>query len=631
MKHELLYETQAQFNTAQGNSGNVTSIVPGVAFIDEIDSVRFNKTDDDVTIVYDVRDISTPTKMFNAAGVKTGIKEVFVDGTRIDIEDFTDTYQFEATGLHTVLIRYANLTTYPDSAFTQCTNIINIKLPDSLTKLGRYIFYGCTGFKKFVYPKNVRNIPAHCFHGCSNLERIYFKGVISINHTGDQGHQFQFQGCSRLKHVYFDSIQQICSGSFYGTKNEELFYHPCSQSKEGHLYIAGEEVFDIIIPEGVGSISHSNFAFYKYLTGVTFSSTITYLGYSAFYKCSGLRSLTLPPNLRSMGEMTFYGCSGITGDLVLPDTLTGTSKSVFAGCSGIQSLTLSSGMTSINDNVFQNCSSISNTLVIPSSITSIGQQAFAGCSSISGDLIIPDSVKSIGASGFSGCTNIENVVATALTADVAGAVFANLKDNANVTLKTTGWVWHSAIYPGVYNNVNLSCGGVTRGAGNRARVNNLIINGGGFTTDYNPGTARYNSPYDSAIIKVSGNLNAVNQGIYMHSGVYSKLKFFETMGSFTGQFSGLVRLETDLDSNGCIFHLVKNGIACNPEQVAVAFSRITKIYVGDGSSEESDQAIYDLYAEDTGAGGWNDQTEGGTSYMSKLDLWYNYHGEFREE
>ena len=43
MKHELLYETQAQFNTAQGNSGNVTSVTPGVAYIKETGSIpHFN-------------------------------------------------------------------------------------------------------------------------------------------------------------------------------------------------------------------------------------------------------------------------------------------------------------------------------------------------------------------------------------------------------------------------------------------------------------------------------------------------------------------------------------------------------------------------------------------------------------
>ena len=33
MKHELLYETQSDFTAAQGNSGNVTSVTPGVAYI----------------------------------------------------------------------------------------------------------------------------------------------------------------------------------------------------------------------------------------------------------------------------------------------------------------------------------------------------------------------------------------------------------------------------------------------------------------------------------------------------------------------------------------------------------------------------------------------------------------------
>lgn len=623
MKHEILYETQAQFTAAEGNSGNVTSITPGVAYIVETGTVpHFNKVYDNVTIVYNVTDASSPTKLFNVNGVKTGAKEVFVDGNRINVDDFTSEYQFETAGLHSVLIRYENLTTYPDSAFTQCTNIVNIKLPNSLTKLGKYCFHGCTGIKKFVYPKNVRNIPTQCFYNCTNLERIYFKGIISINHSGDQGHNKQFQGCSKLKHVYFDSIQQICSGSFYGTKNEDWFYHPCSQSKEGHLYIAGEEVFDITIPEGVTSINHSNFAFYKYLTAVTFSSTVTYIGNASFYKCSGLTSLVLPPNLRTMGEMTFYGCSGITGSLVLPNSLTSTSKSVFAGCSSIQHLTLTSSMTSINDGMFLNCRSISNTLEIPSSITSIGQQAFAGCSSIPGDLIIPDSVKSIGASGFSGCANIENVVATALTSAVEGGVFANLKNGANVTVKTTSSVWHSAFCPGSYANVNLTCTTMSRGSVNNiAKIDNFIFNGSYYTQTSGSSPSGYNC----IIARVSGNLDAKYENNYFHSGVYSgtrgRLKFFELMGGMTEIFKGVVYRDTYLDENGCIFHFGKNGIACTPAQANASFSSVITIYVGDGSSEEHDQEILNQYLADDA---WS-------AYASKLDIWYNYHGEYREE
>lgn len=44
------------------------------------------------------------------------------------------------------------------------------------------------------------------------------------------------------------------------------------------------------------------------------------------------------------------------------------------------------------------------------------------------------------------------------------------------------------------------------------------------------------------------------------------------------------------------------------------------IYVGDGTSQAADQAVLDMYLADSS---W-------ASYSSKLDLWYNYTGEYKD-
>lgn len=46
-----------------------------------------------------------------------------------------------------------------------------------------------------------------------------------------------------------------------------------------------------------------------------------------------------------------------------------------------------------------------------------------------------------------------------------------------------------------------------------------------------------------------------------------------------------------------------------------------KIYVGDGSSQAHDQEVLNAYLQDST---W-------AAYSNKLDLWYNYHGEYRQE
>jgi len=68
-------------------------------------------------------------------------------------------------------------------------------------------------------------------------------------------------------------------------------------------------------------------------------------------------------------------------------------------------------------------------------------------------------------------------------------------------------------------------------------------------------------------------------------------------------------------SSNTIVHLSYDGLACTiPNYVGAHHSRVKKIYVGDGSSEEHDNSILALY---TANSGW-------ASYTSKLDTWYNY-------
>ena len=67
-------------------------------------------------------------------------------------------------------------------------------------------------------------------------------------------------------------------------------------------------------------------------------NSITSIGNSAFYGCSGLTELILPNSLRSIGESAFYGCSGLT-ELTLPNSVTSIRHDAFYGCSGLAKIT----------------------------------------------------------------------------------------------------------------------------------------------------------------------------------------------------------------------------------------------------------------------------------------------------
>ena len=173
MKHELFYETQAAFNAAQGNSGNVTSITPGVAYVLETNGVvGYNKRWDTLMIEYQVDDVSSPTKIYNSASVKNNLKEIIVDKTHIPASAVTDTYQFSSPGLHRIRFRYSSITIIPDSAFANCVNITRVlKIPKTVIEIDGFAFGGCSNLVEFSYttPTFYR---ANVFAECRNIKSI---------------------------------------------------------------------------------------------------------------------------------------------------------------------------------------------------------------------------------------------------------------------------------------------------------------------------------------------------------------------------------------------------------------------------------------------------------------------------
>lgn len=559
MKHELLYETQAQFTAAQGNSGNVTSVTPGVAYIVETGTVpHFNKTYDDMVITYEVRDISSPVKLFHVDGVKTNLKQVFIDKTEVPVSSLTNTYQFETTGLHAVRYRYSTLTTTPTSAFTQCTEIRYAKLPDSITWIGNNLFYGCTSLETFTTPPNLHIFTNYTFYGCSNLKELHISTYVNIT----DNRMYVFTGCSKLKHVYYTSWENVFKSGYYQSTPSGTQVSPCSVTKDGHLYVGGEEVFEITVPENVTKINAALFEGFRYIRAVHMHNGITTIGNGAFNACRSL-------------NQTFEE-------------------------------------------------------IIPSSVTTIGTFAFHDCHSLHGDLIFPQSVTSIGADSFS---NIQNnnfgdcVVHSGVT--YLGDFFIRYDKFKNITINSRNG---NNLNNRLVMDVGDGTGTLTfapdfiETGNNTAAINvkNFIF-GGNYSFTWTGGDRiLFNGcPYLVKII-LPGNLVSNNLGPF--SNMIKNVRFISIGGTITNLKRIFYADHPNHMYNGVIMNFKYEGVATTPTVACASYSRLAKIYVGDGSSLEHDQAIYDLYAEDTGAGGWNDQTEGGTSYMSKLDLWYNYHG-----
>ena len=251
-----------------------------------------------------------------------------------------------------------------------------------------------------------------------------------------------FHGCSSLTKINISDIAAWCNIK-YSDKNKYNIWW-----RAHHLYLNGEEVKDLIIPDGITSIG--DYAFYSCsgLTSVTIPNSVTSIGNHAFRDCGDVTSVTIPNSVTSIGSEAFRGCRGLTS-MAIPNGVTSIGNDAFKGCSGLTSVTIPSTITSIGGSAFSDCSGLTS-LTIPNSVTSIGDWAFSGCSGLTEIYIHNPTPPSTGRSSFDE-QNYQN--ATLYVPEEAYDTYDNMTDGPwKYFMKLQSFKTPSAFYFDYYDN-----------------------------------------------------------------------------------------------------------------------------------------------------------------------------------
>ena len=137
--------------------------------------------------------------------------------------------------------------------------------------------------------------------------------------------------------------------------------------------------------------------------------TVTRIDFSAFYECSEITSVVLPNTLTFIGQRSFLSCHGITGEIVIPDSVTIIGTNAFFYCNNITSVVFGNNLSEIRSYSFAQCYSLEHISNFPESLTKLDDGAFDRCGNLCDSVVIPPLVTTIGERAFAEC-HIPSVV-----------------------------------------------------------------------------------------------------------------------------------------------------------------------------------------------------------------------------
>ena len=153
-----------------------------------------------------------------------------------------------------------------------------------VTSIGNTAFSGCSDLTSVTIPNTVTSIGERAFFRCSSLS------FITIGNSVTSIGEFAFYGCSGLTSVTIpNSVTNIGYEAFY----------ECSG------------LTSVKIGNSVTNIGVAAFGDCSSLTSVTIPNSVTSIGGSAFVDCSSLTSVTIGNRVTSIGARAFANCEQV--------------------------------------------------------------------------------------------------------------------------------------------------------------------------------------------------------------------------------------------------------------------------------------------------------------------------------
>lgn len=203
-------------------------------------------------------------------------------------------------------------------------SIKSVTIKEGVTSIGAYAFYHCDSLAAVSIPEGLTVIGNSAFCYCGDLVSVTIpESVAEIG-------AYAFDFCYSLTAVHISSMKAWYDIDFGG-----YYANPLPYGKQ--LYLNGELITDVAIPDTLTVIKAYTFDGCGSLVNVTIPENVTTIEESAFSRCDSLASINIPEGVTSIEYCTFFECFGLR-TIDIPESVTSIGGYAFADCYSLASI-----------------------------------------------------------------------------------------------------------------------------------------------------------------------------------------------------------------------------------------------------------------------------------------------------
>ena len=317
-------------------------------------------------------------------------------------------------------------------AFTDCTLLTSVTIPDSVTIIGNSVFYKCDALESLIIGSGVTSIGDGIIYYESydaKLKSVYYGGSAEEWNTIAIG---KYNGnLTDATRYYYSATAPLEEGNFwhyiedvptvwtYTTVTFDLNAEADSDTLESakYYYSASCTLPTLERPGYVfkGWTLDNSVETPVIFTDAVWQITDDTVAFTAVWEVDlqmsvfsfTTKAVVVGGGTQNSCTITEYTGSG--GDVVIPNGVTTIGNGIFQFNNSITSVVIPDSVTTIGDNAFDQCESLKTvTFGTNSQLTTIGVSAFSFCPNIE-SISISDSVTSIGKNAFYYCNSLSTV------------------------------------------------------------------------------------------------------------------------------------------------------------------------------------------------------------------------------